>query len=91
MHPVLSALYCSSRQPLTVRETLSAFDCLSCPRSTALECQRLVLDAPLPPMQPTPGFLQDTGTNINAVPVPLMQCYNARPQPMTATQVCCPE
>ena len=79
-----SALDCSS-------DLVPSVDCLSRPRSTALQCQRLVLDAPPSPMQPTPGFLQGAGTKINAVPVLLMQCDNAQPQPLTATQVCCPE
>jgi len=40
--------------------------------SSALECQRLVLDAPRPSMQPIPGFLPSPGASINAVPVPQM-------------------
>jgi len=71
--------------------TLSAVDCSSRVRLSALEYQRLVLDAPLQHMQATLGFLRGTVTNINAVQVPLMQCGDALPQPRTATEVCCPE
>jgi len=40
----------------------------------ALECQRLVLDAPRLSMQPILGFLLGPDGGINAVPVPLTQC-----------------
>jgi len=59
--------------------------------SSALECQRLILDAPRLSMQPLLGFLSGPGASNNAVPVPLLPCDNARSQPRTTTRVCCPE